>query len=60
MKHSPKHRRIRAVFPNGENKRGYRVVFIMHNPNPFAIPHWLTKWSGNVTFSNVGLLTERR
>jgi hypothetical protein len=32
MNHSPKqHRRIRAVYPSGENKRGYRVVFIMHD-----------------------------
>lgn len=55
MKHSPKqHRRIRAVYPNGENKRGYRVVFIMDDPKLLAIPRWLTKWPGNVMFQTLG------
>jgi hypothetical protein len=41
-------RLIRAVYPNGSDKRGYHIILTMQNAKPLAIPHWLTKWAGNV------------
>ena len=51
MKTTQRHQKrpIRAVYPNGSDKRGYRVVLSTHNAKPFAIPHWLAKWAGNAT-----------
>lgn len=40
---------IRAVYPNGSDKRGYRVVLTMLGAKQFAIPNWLTKWTGKLT-----------
>jgi hypothetical protein len=49
MKDSPKqHKHIRAVYPNGGDKRGYRVVFAMPNAEPFTLPYWLAKAGDNI------------
>jgi hypothetical protein len=40
---------IRAVYPNGGDKRGYRVVVTMSDAKRFAIPYWLTKWADKLT-----------
>lgn len=56
MKTAQRHQKrlIRAVYPNGSDKRGYRVVSRMQDAKPFAVPHWLTKWAGNVTPQTLG------
>jgi hypothetical protein len=41
-------RPIRAVYPNGSDKRGYHVVLTMQDAKRFAIPYWLTKWVGKL------------
>ena len=41
-------RLIRAVYPNGSEKRGYHIVVIMQNAKPLAVSNWLTKWVGTV------------
>jgi len=47
METAQRHRKklIRAVYPNGGDKRGYRVVLTMWDAKRFAIPYWLTKWA---------------
>ena len=50
----PKKRLIRAVYPNGSEKRGYHIVLTMQNAKPLAVPRWLTKWAGNATFQAFG------
>jgi hypothetical protein len=42
-------RLIRAVYPNGSDKRGYHIVLTMQDAKRFAIPHWLAKWAGKLT-----------
>jgi len=42
-------RLIRAVYPNGSDKRGYRIVLTMQDAKRFAIPYWLAKWAGKLT-----------
>jgi hypothetical protein len=41
-------RLIRAVYPNGSDKRGYHIVLTMQDAKPFAIPYWLAKWAGKL------------
>jgi hypothetical protein len=41
-------RLIRAVYPNGSEKRGYHIVVTMQNAKPLAVSNWLTKWVGTV------------
>jgi hypothetical protein len=52
--HKHKKRIIRAVYPNGSDQRGYQVVLSTQIANPFMVPHWLTKWAGNVTLQTLG------
>jgi hypothetical protein len=47
-------RLIRAVYPDGSDKRGYHIILTMQNAKSLAIPHWLTKWVGNVTPQTFG------
>jgi len=42
-------RLVRAVYPNGSDKRGYHVVLTMQDAKRFAIPYWLAKWAGKLT-----------
>jgi len=51
MKTTRRHQKrlIRAVYPNGREKRGYHIILTMQNAKPSALRHWLTKWAGNVT-----------
>jgi hypothetical protein len=39
-------RLIRAVYPNGSDKRGYHIVLTMQDAKRFTIPYWLAKWAG--------------
>jgi hypothetical protein len=41
-------RLIRAVYPNGSDKRGYRILLTMQDAKQFAIPYWFTKWAGKL------------
>jgi len=41
-------RLIRAVYPNGSDKRGYHIVLTMQDGKGFAIPYWLAKWTGKL------------
>jgi len=45
----PKKRLIRAVYPNGSDKRGYHIILTMWDAKRFAIPYWLTRWIGTLT-----------
>jgi hypothetical protein len=47
-------RLIRAVYPNGSDKRGYHVVLTMLGAKQFEIPNWLTKWAGKFTLQTSG------
>jgi hypothetical protein len=47
-------RLIRAVYPNGSDKRGYHVVLTMQDPKWFAIPNWLAKWAGKLRPQKLG------
>jgi len=47
-------RLIRAVYPNGSDKRGYHIIFTMQNAKPLAVPRWLTKWASDVTPQTLG------
>jgi len=49
-------RLIRAVYPNGSEKRGYHVILTTQNAKPLSVPRWLTKWAGNVTPQTSGSL----
>ena len=51
MKTAQRHQKrlIRAVYPNGRDKRGYHIILTMQNVKPLAVSQWLTKWAGNVT-----------
>jgi hypothetical protein len=42
-------RLIRAAYPNGSDKPGYRIVLTMHDAKRFAIPFWVTKWADKLT-----------
>jgi len=42
-------RLIRAVYPNGTDKRGYHSLLTMQDAKQLAIPYWLTKWIGKLT-----------
>jgi hypothetical protein len=50
MKTAQKHpkRLIRAVYPNGNDERGYHIVLTMQNAKPLAVPNWSTKWVRSV------------
>jgi len=47
-------RLIRAVYPNGSDKRGYHTLLTMQDAKLFAIPYWLTKWTGKLTLQKLG------
>ena len=47
-------RLIRAVYPNGSNKRGYHIILTMQNAKPLSVPRWLTKLAGNITPETLG------
>ena len=47
-------RLIRAVYPNGSDKRGYHIVLTMQDARRFAISFWLTKWVGKLTPQTFG------
>ncbi|MGH7981547.1 MAG: hypothetical protein ACREFF_00200 [Candidatus Udaeobacter sp.] len=47
-------RLVRAVYPNGSDKRGYHVVLTVQDAKWFAIPYWLTKWAGKLTPQTLG------
>ena len=57
MKTGQRHQKrlIRAVYPNGSEKRGYHIVSTNQNARPFAGLTWLTKWAGNVMPKTIGL-----
>ena len=38
-------RLVRAVYPNGDDKRGYHMVLTKQDIDWFSIPYWLTKWA---------------
>jgi len=38
-------RLICAVYPNGSDKPGYRIVLTMQDAKRFAISYWVTKWA---------------
>lgn len=42
-------RLIRAVYPNGGDKRGYRMLWTMQDAKRFATPYWLTNLAGKLT-----------
>ena len=52
----PRHQKrlIRAVYPNGSDKRGYRVFLTMREAKQFAIPDWLTRWVEKLTPQRLG------
>jgi len=39
---------IRAVYPNGSERRGYQIVLTMQDAKRFASPYWLAKWAGKL------------
>jgi hypothetical protein len=45
---------IRAVYPNGSDRRGYHIVLTMQDAKRFAIPYWLTMWAGKLTPQTLG------
>jgi len=47
-------RLIRAVYPNGDDKRGYHMVLSKQDAGRFSIPYWLTKWVGKLTPQTLG------
>jgi len=51
MKTAQRHQKrlIRAVYPNGSEKRGYHIILTIQNAKPLAVPRWLTALAGNVT-----------
>jgi len=51
MKTAQRHQKrlIRAVYPNGSEKRGYHIILTIQNAKPLAVPRWLTELAGNVT-----------
>ena len=56
MRTVPRHQKrlIRAVYPNGRDKRGYRIFFTMRAAKQFATPDWLTRWAGKLTPQRLG------
>lgn len=56
MKTAQRHQKkpIRAVYPNGSDRRGYHTILTMQNAKPLALPHWLTMWAANVTPQTFG------
>jgi hypothetical protein len=56
MKTAPRDQKrlIRAVYPNGSDKRGYRIFLTMQDAKQFAIPDWLTRWARKLTPQRLG------
>jgi len=49
METAHRHQRlIRAVYPNGNNKRGYHMLLTTQDANRFAISYWLTRWASKL------------
>jgi hypothetical protein len=42
-------RLIRAAYPNGSDKPGYRIVLTMQDAKRFAIQCWVRKWADKLT-----------
>jgi len=51
MKTAQRHQKklIRAVYPNGSDKRGYHILLTMQDAKQFAMQHWLTTWASKFT-----------
>jgi hypothetical protein len=47
-------RLIRAVYPNGGDKRGYRIVLTMQKCKAVFVPSWLAKWADKLTPQTLG------